>query len=100
MWCRYNIDFNIDFSNYFNDDFNYIFDGKTNLNDLYKAINIKDKSVFENKKGDSETIAGFILEQMGYFPKKGSVLKINNVKFVIEEMDRKRIKRIRVKLKK
>ena len=82
------------------DDFNYIFDGKTNLNDLYKSINIKDKSVFENKKGDSETIAGFILEQMGYFPKKGSVLKINNVKFVIEEMDRKRIKRIRVKLKK
>ena len=82
------------------DEFNYLFDGKTNLNDLYKSIHIKDESIFENKKGDSETIAGFILEQMGYFPKKGSVLKINNVKFIIEEMDRKRIKRIRVKLKK
>jgi CBS domain containing-hemolysin-like protein len=52
------------------DEFNYLFDGKTNLNDLYRSINIKDESVFENKKGDSETIAGFILEQMGYFPKK------------------------------
>ena len=77
---------------------NYLFDGKTTLKDLYRAINIKDESMFENKKGDSETIAGFILEQMGYFPKKGSILEINNVKFTIEEMYRKRIKKVKVKL--
>ena len=77
---------------------NYLFDGKTTLKDLYRAINIKDESMFENKKGDSETIAGFILEQMGYFPKKGSIFEINNVKFTIEEMYRKRIKKVKVKL--
>ena len=82
------------------DDRNYIFEGKTNLKDFYKSINIFDERVFENKKGDSETIAGFVLEQLGYFPKKGSVLKVSNLKFIIEEMDKKRIKRIRVKLKK
>tara|TARA_B100000780_G_scaffold109775_2_gene76761 strand:+ start:4895 stop:5770 length:876 start_codon:yes stop_codon:yes gene_type:complete len=82
------------------DERNYIFEGKTNLKDFYKSINIFDERVFENKKGDSETIAGFVLEQLGYFPKKGSVLKVSNLKFIIEEMDKKRIKRIRVKLKK
>ena len=81
------------------DDNNYIFEGKTNLKDLYRAIKISDESLFENKKGDSETVAGFILEQIGYFPKKGSVLKINNVKFTIAEIDKKRIKKIKITLK-
>ena len=89
-----------DLSYYKIDSNNYIFDGKTNLKDFYRAIEIKDETIFENKKGESETIAGFILEQFGYFPKKGSVLKVNNVKFKIEEIDRKRIKKIRITLKK
>ena len=78
------------------DENNYIFDGKTNLKDLYRAIKVSDETIFENKKGESETIAGFILEQIGYFPKKGKVLKINNVKFIVEEIDRKRIKKIKI----
>lgn len=82
------------------DENNYIFDGKTNLKDLYRVVNITDESEFENKKGESETIAGFILEQIGYFPKKGSELKINNIKFIIKEIDRKRIKKIKITLKK
>ena len=81
------------------DENNYIFDGKTNLKDLYRVVNIADESEFENKKGESETIAGFILEQIGYFPKKGSELKINNIKFIIKEIDRKRIKKIKITLK-
>ncbi|MDA7810382.1 gliding motility-associated protein GldE [Flavobacteriaceae bacterium] len=78
------------------DENNYIFDGKTNLKDLYRAIKVSDETIFENKKGESETIAGFILEQIGYFPKKGKVLKINNVKFIVQEIDRKRIKKIKI----
>ena len=89
-----------DLSYYKIDSNNYIFDGKTNLKDFYRAIKIKNEIIFENKKGESETIAGFILEQFGYFPKKGSVLKVNNVKFKIEEIDRKRIKKIKITLKK
>jgi len=56
------------------DDNSFIFDGKTNLKDLYKILKISDEAAFENKRGDSETLAGFILEQKGYFPKKGSAL--------------------------
>ena len=89
-----------DLSYYKIDSNNYIFDGKTNLKDFYRAIDIKDEDIFENRKGESETIAGFILEQFGYFPKTGSVLKVKNVKFKIEEIDRKRIKKIKISIKK
>jgi len=92
--------FQEDLSYYKIDSNNYIFDGKTNLKDFYRAIDIKDEDIFENRKGESETIAGFILEQVGYFPKKGSVLKVKNVKFRIEEIDRKRIKKIKISIKK
>jgi len=78
----------------------YIFDGKTNLKDLYKILKISDEAAFENKRGDSETLAGFILEQKGYFPKKGSALIFENIKFIVEEIDRKRIKKIKIILKK
>ncbi len=89
-----------DLSYYKIDSNNYIFEGKTNLKDFYRVIKIKDETIFENKKGESETMAGFILEQFGYFPKKGSVLKVNNIKFKIEDIDRKRIKKIKITLKK
>ena len=79
---------------------NYIFEGKTNLNDLYRVLDLNDQSVFEKKKGDSETLAGFILEQVGFFPKKGYSIKVNGLKFTINEVDRKRIKRVKVSLKK
>jgi gliding motility-associated protein GldE len=82
------------------DDYNYIFEGKTNLNDLYRVINVNDQSIFESKKGESETLAGFLLEQIGFFPKRGSVIKVNNIKFTINEVDRKRIKKVEVSLKK
>ena len=77
---------------------NYIFDGKTNLKDLYNNIKINDISSFENKKGESETIAGFILEQTGYFPKKGFTLQIGNLNLIVEEIKRKRITKIKIKI--
>ena len=76
----------------------YMFDGKTNLKDIYKIINIKNISSFETKKGESETIAGFILEQTGYFPKKGFMMKVDNVSLQVEEIKRKRITKIIIKI--
>ena len=75
-----------------------MFDGKTNLKDIYKIINIKNISSFETKKGESETIAGFILEQTGYFPKKGFMMKVDNVSLQVEEIKRKRITKIIIKI--
>jgi len=77
------------------DDNNFIFDGKTSLNDLSRIIKV-DKDIFDQYKGDAETIAGFILEISKSFPKKNS--KINFMKFVfkIESIDKKRIKQIKL----
>ena len=79
------------------DDNNYIFEGKINLKDFYRIINV-DEDVFENQKGEAETLAGFILEILGNFPRKKQKLHFENCLFTIEELDKKRIKQIKVTL--
>ena len=77
------------------DDQNYIFDGKTSLHDFCRIIR-EDKNIFDQYKGDAETIAGFILEISKSFPRKNS--KINFMKFIftVESIDKKRIKQIKL----
>lgn len=86
-------DENINFSQI--DDKNYLFEGKVNLKDFYRIINV-DEAVFEIKKGEAETLAGFILEVLGNFPKKGQKIHFENCLFTIEVVDKKRIKQIKV----
>ena len=76
---------------------NYIFEGKIVLKDFYKVLEI-DESIFEEYKGEAETLAGFILEISGKFPKKNEILKFKNYKFKIEALDKKRIKQVKVTL--
>jgi len=80
------------------DDFNFIFEGKTALKDFYRVVNIEDDEDFEEQKGESETIAGFILEIAGSFPKKGEVIDFKNYQFIVESLDKKRLKQIKVSL--
>ncbi|MFW2376611.1 MAG: gliding motility-associated protein GldE, partial [Cellulophaga baltica] len=78
------------------DDNKYLFDGKTALKDFYRVIKIDDETNFEERKGESETIAGFILEIAGSFPKRGEVVEFDGFTFVIESLDKKRLKQIKV----
>jgi len=80
------------------DDYNYVFEGKTALNDLYKILKLEDDSIFEGRKGEAETIAGFVLEISGSFPKRNSKINFENYVFTIEAIDRKRIKQVKVTL--
>jgi CBS domain containing-hemolysin-like protein len=80
------------------DDHNYVFDGKTTLKDFYKVARIEEEAEFEAKKGESETIAGFVLEIAGSFPKRGEKVHFNEYTFLVESMDRKRLKQIKVTL--
>lgn len=77
------------------DETNFLFDGKINLKDFYRIINV-DQDLFENRKGEAETLAGFILEILGNFPKKGQKIQFENCLFKIELVDKKRIKQIKV----
>lgn len=74
---------------------NFLFEGKINLKDFYRIINVNEES-FENKKGEAETLAGFILEITGNFPKKGQKIIFEKLRFTIETVDKKRIKQIKV----
>lgn len=80
------------------DNFNYVFEGKTSMKDFYKILNI-DSSPFDKFKGDSETIAGFILEISQSFPKINSKIAFENYTFTIESVDKKRIKQVKVSIK-
>jgi gliding motility-associated protein GldE len=81
------------------DDNTFVFEGKVNLTDLYRILKIKDNKLFENIKGDSETLGGFLLEQIGFFPKKNFKLKLKGIEFKVVEVNRKRIKNVMVIIK-
>jgi gliding motility-associated protein GldE len=77
------------------DDHNFVFEGKTLLNDIYRVTGIESDE-FDKAKGESETIAGFILEITGSMPVRGQEIVFNGYKFKIESVDNRRIKRIKL----
>ncbi len=81
------------------DEHNWIFDGKTSLKDFYRIIKLEETTIFENKKGEAETIAGFVLEVSGGFPRKNEVIIYQDYTFTIEALDKKRIKQIKFTIK-
>ncbi len=88
-------DENINFSQI--DDKNYLFEGKINLKDFYRIVDV-DEEAFEDRKGEAETLAGFILEILGNFPKKGQKIIFSSVYFTVEAVDKKRIKQLKITL--
>ena len=80
------------------DEYNFVFEGKTNLKDFYRAAQIEDDTDFESHKGESETIAGFVLEISGRFPKRGEKIPFKGFSFTVESIDKKRLKQIKVTL--
>ncbi len=79
------------------DENSYVFEGKTTLKDFYKILQI-DEMKFEENKFEAETLAGFILEITGKFPKKKDSIKYKGYTFDIEAIDKKRIKQVKVNL--
>jgi gliding motility-associated protein GldE len=80
------------------DENNYVFEGKTPLKDFYKVIGLEDFKLFEDQKGEAETLAGFLLEISKGFPKKNEVLSYHNYAFTIEAFENKRIKQIKLSI--
>lgn len=77
------------------DDHNYTFEGKTPLKDFYKIVDLEEETDFEANKGEAETLAGFVLEISGIFPRRGSKINFKNYVFTIEALDKKRIKQVK-----
>jgi len=79
------------------DELNYVFEGKTPLVDLYKILDL-DGENWEEAKGESDTLAGFILEQAGKIPLKNEKVKFENYTLTIEAADKRKIKRVKLTL--
>ena len=79
------------------DERNFLFEGKIYLKDFYRIIDV-DEAVFEERKGEAETLAGLLLEILGNFPKKGQQVQFEKCTFTVELVDKKRIKQIKVTL--
>lgn len=77
------------------DDKTYLFEGKTSINDFCKIVGLDD-DVFDDIKGESDSLAGLILELEGEIPEKGSSTTYMNFVFMVETVDQRRIKKIRV----
>lgn len=80
------------------DDQTFIFEAKTSLNDLTKIIGISDNT-FDHVKGESESLAGLLLELQSGLPKAGETIEYNQFSFIVESVNKKRIKRVKVVVK-
>lgn len=77
------------------DDRSFVFEGKISLIDMYRILEI-DGADFEEEKGESDTIAGFCIEQAGKILRKNEKVHFKNYTFIIEAADRRKIKQVKV----
>ncbi len=80
------------------EDGSFVFEGRTMLNDVCKTMNIP-ADTFDKVKGESDSLAGLILELSGDIPKKGDIIPCGDFEFTILEADSSRIIKVKVAIK-
>ena len=81
------------------DDYNYIFEGKTLLNDVCKVVGF-DANVFDEDRGDADSLAGLVLEKRGRLPKIGTEVHLEYCCLKSVAVSKKRIEQIQIVLPK
>lgn len=77
------------------DDHNYVFEGKTTINDMCRVLGIDDR-IFDDAKGESESLAGLILELAGKMPATGEIFTLGEYSFRVEAADKRRVKKVKI----
>jgi putative hemolysin len=77
------------------DDYNYIFEGRTMINDVCRIMDLP-ADTFERVRGDSDSLAGLVLEIAGHFPALNTTVTTGDFAFTILEQDRNRIKKVKI----
>jgi len=77
------------------DDYNYIFEGRTMIHDACRLMQIP-SDTFDKVRGDSESLAGLVLELAGEFPEQNAVIPCGDFEFTIIESDKSRIRQVKV----
>ena len=84
--------------NYKLDDDNYIFEGKIMIHDMCRIMKLP-MNTFDGVKGDSESLAGLVLEVAGEFPASEWVIPCGDFEFTIMETENNRIQMVKVTVK-
>jgi putative hemolysin len=77
---------------------NYIFEGKTMLHDMCKAMHIP-INTFDSLRGDNDSLAGLILELAGEFPAKNTIVSAGDFNFTVLESGKNRIQQVKVTIR-
>jgi gliding motility-associated protein GldE len=80
------------------DESTFIFEGKTMLNDMCKTMNLP-VDTFDEVKGDSDSVAGLVLEQAGEIPQVNDVIPVGDFEFTVLEVNRNRVEKIKVSIR-
>lgn len=80
------------------DDYTYIFEGKLMVSDACKAMNLS-ADIFDSIRGESDSIAGLVLEIAGEFPQANEVFVSGDFSFIPLEINKNRIDRVKVIIK-
>ena len=81
------------------DDCNYIFEGKTMINDVCKALGLS-TDTFDSVRGESDSLAGLVLEIAGEFPQVNEEVESGNYTFIPLEIKKNRLDKIKITIKK
>ena len=81
------------------DDNNYLFEGKTLINDMCRLIGIS-SDTFDDVRDESDSLGGLILEISGKFPKKNEMVSYKEYDFTVLNLDRMRIQRVKMTINK
>lgn len=79
------------------DEHNYIFEGKTLLNDVIRILNL-DNDVFEEGRGNADSLAGLILELESVIPKRDMIINYNKMVFTVAQVSKRRIEKVKISL--
>ena len=80
------------------DDLNYLFEGKTMLNDVCREMNLQ-TDTFDDVKGESDSLAGLLLELAGEIPAVNQVIQTGDFDFTVMEIEKNRINKVKVTIK-
>jgi gliding motility-associated protein GldE len=80
------------------DDYNYVFEGRTMINDVCKVMQLN-TDLFDNLKGESDSLAGLVLEIAGEIPQVNQVISSGDFEFTVLEAERTRLNKIKITIK-
>ncbi len=80
------------------DEFNYIFDGKIMIHDVCKVMELPIET-FDDVRGESESLAGLVLELSGEIPAVNAVIASGDFEFTVLEVEKNRLRKIMVTIK-